>query len=116
MRLARMAEEGDPKYERAYAIEDALGKKPRREYDIPWNKIRDATSRVNVARLANERQSRDQEIKLHRDLALQLIDLGYRALATRLHPDTRSGSKEAMARLNVVRDELKSIAATRRFI
>lgn len=77
--------------------------------------IRDFTSHVNVTRLADERQSRDAEIKLHRDLALQLIDLGYRALATRLHPD-RGGSRDAMARLNVVRDELKSIAATRRFV
>ena len=47
--------------------------------------------------------------------AANLIDLGYRALATRLHPD-RGGSREAMTRLNLVRDELKSIAATRRFI
>jgi len=62
-----------------------------------------------------ERQARDDEIQLHRELATELIDLGYRALATRLHPD-RGGSKEAMARLNVVRDELKSIAATRRYI
>jgi hypothetical protein len=71
--------------------------------------------RVNVDRLADERQSRDNEIKLHRELALKLIDLGYRALATRLHPD-RGGSRDAMGRLNIVRDELKSIAATRRFV
>jgi Protein of unknown function (DUF3102) len=62
-----------------------------------------------------ERQSRDDEVKLHRDLAEELIDIGYRALATRLHPD-RGGSKDAMARLNRVRDELKSIAETRRFV
>jgi hypothetical protein len=34
-----------------------------------------------------ERQTRDDEIKLHRDLAEELVDIGYRALATRLHPD-----------------------------
>jgi hypothetical protein len=62
-----------------------------------------------------ERQSRDDEIKLHRDLAEELIDIGYRALATKLHPD-RGGSKDAMARLNRVRDELKQIAQTRRFV
>jgi len=62
-----------------------------------------------------ERQTRDDENQLHRDLAVQLIDLGYRALATRLHPD-RGGSREAMTRLNLVRDELKSVAANRRFI
>jgi len=62
-----------------------------------------------------ERQARDDEIKLHRELAEELVDIGYRALATRLHPD-RGGSKDAMMRLNRVRDELKQIAQTRRFI
>jgi hypothetical protein len=41
-----------------------------------------------------ERQARDEEVRLHRELAEELIDLGYRALATRLHPD-RGGSKDA---------------------
>jgi len=62
-----------------------------------------------------ERQARDQEIQLHRELAEQLIDAGYRALATKLHPD-RGGSKDAMTRLNRVRDELKEVATTRRFV
>src|SRR5262245_53147431 len=62
-----------------------------------------------------ERQTRDDEIQLHRELAEELVDIGYRALATRLHPD-RGGSKDAMSRLNRVRDELKQIAQTRRFV
>jgi len=71
----------------------------------------------DVARddFVQERQTRDDEIKLHRDLADELIDIGYRALATRLHPD-RGGSKDAMARLNRVREELKQLAQTRRYI
>jgi hypothetical protein len=71
----------------------------------------------DVARddFVQERQVRDDEIRLHRELAEELVDLGYRALATRLHPD-RGGSKDAMARLNRVRDELKSIAQSRRFV
>lgn len=71
----------------------------------------------DVARddFVQERQARDDEIKLHRELAEELVDLGYRALATRLHPD-RGGSKDAMSRLNRVRDELKQFAQTRRFI
>jgi hypothetical protein len=64
---------------------------------------------------AQERQAREQEVRLHRELAEQLVDAGYRALATRFHPD-RGGSKDAMARLNRVRDELKSIAQSRRFV
>jgi Protein of unknown function (DUF3102) len=71
----------------------------------------------DVARddFVQERQARDDEIRLHRELAEELVDIGYRALATRLHPD-RGGSKGAMTRLNRVRDELKQIAQTRRFI
>lgn len=71
----------------------------------------------DVARddFVQERQARDDEIRLHRELAEELVDIGYRALATRLHPD-RGGSKGAMTRLNRVRDELKQIAQTRRFV
>lgn len=61
------------------------------------------------------RQKTDDEIKLHRELAEELIDAGYRALATKLHPD-RGGSQIAMTRLNRVREELKQIAARRRFL
>jgi hypothetical protein len=39
-------------------------------------------------------------------LAEELIDFGYRELAAQLHPD-HGGSKEAMIRLNAVRDEFK---------
>jgi hypothetical protein len=71
----------------------------------------------DVARdeFVQERQTRDDEIRLHRELAEELVDIGFRALATRLHPD-RGGSKDAMTRLNRVRDELKQFAQTRRFI
>jgi hypothetical protein len=62
-----------------------------------------------------ERQAVADEVQLHRELAEELIDIGFRALATKLHPD-RGGSKDAMARLNRVRDELKQIAQNRRFV
>lgn len=50
--------------------------------------------------------ARIDEREVQRKLALQLIDIGYKALATKLHPD-KGGSKEAMVRLNQVRDRLK---------
>jgi hypothetical protein len=59
--------------------------------------------------------TREEETQAHRKLALELIDIGYKALATRLHPDHAGGSRIAMRRLNRVRDELKSVAETRRF-
>jgi len=64
---------------------------------------------------AIEKQTRADEVQLHRDIALELIDIGYKALATHLHPD-HGGSKEAMGRLNRVRAELKGVAETRRFV
>jgi hypothetical protein len=80
-----------------------------------YRPIRDFTARVPAERLSQDRQTMGDEIRLHREVALQLIEIGYRALATRLHPD-RGGSKEAMARLNRVREELKAVAETRRFL
>lgn len=64
---------------------------------------------------AQEQSTRTDEQQLHRELAAELIDIGFKALATRLHPD-RGGSKEAMARLNRVRDELKGVAKSRRYV
>lgn len=71
----------------------------------------------DVARdeFAQERQSYDEEIRLHREMAEDLVDAGYKALATKLHPD-RGGSPKAMTRLNRVREELKQLAQTRRFV
>jgi DnaJ-class molecular chaperone len=39
-------------------------------------------------------------------MARQLIDAGYRALALKHHPD-KGGSKEAMARLVVIRNQMR---------
>lgn len=120
MRVARKADElGSSFNDSVKTIDQALGREPRTIKSVTKaNKLKslfDGVDRVNVTRLADERRSRDDEIRLHRDIALQLIDLGYRAMATRLHPDT-GGSRDAMARLNTVRHELKEFAATRRFI
>jgi hypothetical protein len=60
------------------------------------------------------RQARTEETRLLRLLAMELVDVGFKALATRLHPD-HGGSEQAMRRLNRVRRELKSVAQSRRF-
>lgn len=79
-----------------------------------WQPVFKAANNIDVDEFKEVRQARAEEVQLHRDLALELIDIGFKALATRLHPD-RGGSKDAMRRLNRVRDELKHVAATRRF-
>lgn len=77
--------------------------------------VLDAVSDVDVDDLAQKQMdSRQQEIELHRKLALDLIDIGYKALARKLHPDA-GGSRDGMRRLNRVRDELNGLAKTRRF-
>lgn len=120
MRLARKADEAGSSWKDVFpTIHSAFDRDPRTIKSITKkNKLKslfDGVDKVNVTRLADERQSREDEIKLHRDLAIQLIDLGYRAMATRLHPDA-GGSRDAMSRLNAVRHELKEFAATRRFV
>ena len=98
-------------------LQSAIGERPSDHARRvgAWQPIRDFTARVPADRFGQERQAIQDEVALHRQVAIQLIDIGYRALATRLHPD-RGGSKEAMSRLNRVRDELKAVAETRRFV
>ena len=119
MRVARKVDEaGSSCRELPTSINSVLGRDRTIKSITKKNKLKslfDGVDKVNVTRLADERQSREDEIKLHRELALQIIDLGYRAMATRLHPDA-GGSRDAMSRLNTVRHALKEFAATRRFV
>lgn len=86
-------------------------KRRRRE-----RRVLDALGDIDVDRLGQSAaDTRKEETELHRTMALELIDIGYKALAMRLHPDRRGGSRDAMRRLNRVRDELNTIAKTRRF-
>jgi hypothetical protein len=71
----------------------------------PVKQIVKDTTQLNLRRAELERRD---ERALQRELALKLIDIGYRVLAKVLHPDKKkTGSREAMTRLNAVRDRLK---------
>lgn len=75
-----------------------------------WERpVREVVNRINVRAMAQERQNREKEEKIQRQLALQLIDIGYKVLATKLHPDKQGGSTEAFQRLKEVRDRLKEV-------
>jgi len=63
----------------------------------------------DAARLRDEELTRQEERVAEKKLALQLIDIGFKALASKLHPD-KGGSRDAMSRLNRVRDRLKQHA------
>jgi hypothetical protein len=115
MQWAREMRTGSSHFSSMYQMRGGTDRDREERTSTQQKQFRRSMREITRDDFVQERQRRDDELQLHRDLAMQLIDLGYRALATRLHPD-RGGSKEAMARLNIVRDELKSIAATRRFV
>jgi len=72
-----------------------------------WHEpVKQAIGKVNVAALKQDALARQEERALQRKLALSLIDIGYKVLASKLHPD-KGGSREAMTRLNRVRELLK---------
>jgi hypothetical protein len=60
-------------------------------------------------RLREAELTRQQEREAEQQLALRLIDIGFKVLAKELHPD-KGGSRDTMARLNRVRDRLKQHA------
>jgi hypothetical protein len=93
-----------------------VGDRPAREQvHGSWRPATKAARELDRDLYAQERQTQDEEIRLRRDLAKELIDIGYKALATRLHPD-RGGSKDAMVRLNDLRAQFLELAKTRRWI
>ena len=51
----------------------------------------------------------DPQRSEQRDLGLSLIDIGFKALAMKLHPD-KGGSQKEMTRLSRVRDRLRGSA------
>jgi hypothetical protein len=111
MRLARdvrAAENGSGTSEyRPRTLKEAIGdfrSDTRPAWHRPVQQV--IAQRLDVERLAAERKSREHEAKLTRELAHQLIDIGYRVLAAKLHPD-KGGSHQAMKRLNHVRQVLR---------
>ena len=109
MKLAQQPERSAVLNSRPLTLREATGQPKEASSEGRWRKIREAARRVVVEDFQQERQARDEEVRLLRELILQMMDLGYRALATRLHPD-RGGSQEAMVRLNRARDKVKAFA------
>jgi hypothetical protein len=77
---------------------------PKRDYQKP---VEDILRRINTEALARDRMKKADELDEVRKLAKQIIDIGFKALATKLHPDKKGGSKHAMTLLNQARDRLR---------
>lgn len=96
------------------ATVDSNYNKPHTVRPQPWHEpVKEAMSKVDVAILNadRERANRAEERKVLHDLGMQLIEIGFKALATKLHPD-KGGSKDAMMRLNQVRNLLRNYVQT----
>ena len=117
MRLAELRNQNDlGKIEMPRSLSELIGDDVRqRERRAAAQPYRAVLAELDTDLYAQEKQTREDEVRLHREIALELIDIGWKALATRLHPD-RGGSKDAMRRLNRVREQLKGVAETRRFV
>jgi hypothetical protein len=63
-----------------------------------YEPVKSVVARVNLEALAKDRQDREREQQMLQ-LGHQLIDIGYKVLSSKLHPD-KGGSTEAMARLS----------------
>jgi hypothetical protein len=62
-----------------------------------------------IAQRVEQKQEEQEQLEL--DVALELISIGYRALAAKLHPDRNNGgSHDAMRTLNMIRDALRRFA------
>jgi DUF3102 family protein len=78
----------------------------RATWHEPVKEILNERVAPSIDRYAQERQDKEKELQLMRKLANELIDIGFKVLATKLHPD-KGGSQEAMSRLNKVKNLLK---------
>lgn len=86
--------------------------KPHTVRPQAWHEpVKEALNKVDLEtlNLRHDAIKRADEREAERKLAVQLIDIGFKALATKLHPD-KGGSREAMSRLNRVRDRLRQSA------
>ncbi len=78
-----------------------------REWTAPADGIAERARKEAFRLVQDDALTRSQERDAERTLAHRLIDIGYKVLAKELHPDKVGGSKDAMKRLNSVRDKLK---------
>jgi len=73
-----------------------------------WHEpVRLAVNKLNIERLTQERTNRETEARLTRELGFRLIDIGFKVLVTKMHPDHNEGRDDGMARLNRVRKLLR---------
>jgi hypothetical protein len=77
---------------------------PKRPYHDAVNKI---LSKIDPEALKRESERAREELSEIRNLAEQIVNAGYKVIASKLHPDVKGGSAHAMKLLNAARDRLR---------
>jgi len=90
------------------SLRQALGDTEARRGGGSWHApVQQVMGTIDFDRLRRERGEQEKEDQMVRQLAMKIVDIGYRALAAKMHPDVRGGSKEGMQRLNEAKQLLK---------
>jgi hypothetical protein len=80
------------------------------DYKQPSEEIKEKVRKsIEMSRriLARAEEQRDESDAI-RELAIQIVDIGFKTLSAKFHPDRKGGSHDAMRRLNSARQLLKS--------
>ena len=81
---------------RPQSISAAIGEPvPSERPNTPQFVVREKIQSFNFDRFNQEEATKQKERDLVRKLCLEIIDIGYRVLATKMHPDKPGGSEEA---------------------
>jgi hypothetical protein len=121
MRMAKAQNFGGPKFSSAADLHRKT-RKPRKggtgisaKRRAEWKKIeekrmedflRDFASQGGFETFEAETETQSQEQKLINKMAGEIVNAGYKLMATRLHPD-KGGSEDGMRRLNAAREQLR---------
>ena len=88
---------------------ELIGDNASRPRPPAWlNDVKRVVETVDTERLAVDHLAKRNEARALKDLALRLVDIGFKVLAKELHPDKKAGSAEAMTRLTTVKRALKN--------
>ena len=98
-RYMQFVEESKTSAPRSFSTLSQFTDPNRSNHHASWQEpVRQIASRVNVAALTAERQNKEKEQRLMRQLSHQLIDIGYRVLSAKLHPDKGGSTEPYLAR------------------
>lgn len=112
MKLAQKKSRAGATFKPPRTLSEFTDPKRDRRHEPKWHEpVREAIKVAHPNLTARPAERIEDERDVEKKLAVQLIDIGYRALATKLHPDKGGKNGDGMQRLNRVRDNLKGLVA-----